>query len=218
MQQKSKNIYYNPIVAKKVNRRNLPHWKQTEKLYFVTFRTADSIPQDKMELFRRKRQQWQQQHSEPYSEKDKVEYRILFSEKANTWLNNCYGECLLADLECANIVRKAIEYFNGERYFLDHWVIMPNHIHVLLIVRQRYDLSKIFHSWKSFTSNKINRIYSRTGSFWQAETFDHIVRNSRQLEKYREYIKMNIDKAGVCWSQKSILLCNLESKALRQDA
>jgi REP element-mobilizing transposase RayT len=204
LQKQPENIFYNPTVVKKVARRNLPHWQQSGKMYFSTFRTADSIPQAKIELFRRERQQWQQKHTQPYNEQEKAENRLLFSDKMNTWLDNCHGECLLAKPACAEIVKNAIEHFEGDRYRLDHWVIMRNHVHILLVVEKGYELGGILHSWKSFTSNEINKIYSRTGTFWQAETFDHIVRSNRQLEKYREYIKMNVCKAGVSWSEKSI--------------
>jgi len=178
----------------------------------------DSIPQDRIEVFRQEKQQWQRSHSKPYNENEKAEHRLLFSDKMNTWLDNCHGECLLRELECARVVKGALEYFVEERYFLDHWVIMPNHVHVLLVTCDGYDLSRTLHSWKSFTSNQINKIYSRTGSFWQTETFDHIVRNPRQLEKYREYIKMNVAKAGVLWSEKSMTICLQRDDRLRQDA
>ncbi|MEN8128171.1 MAG: transposase [Planctomycetota bacterium] len=210
MQKKTENIFYNPTARKKVTRRNLPHWNQSEKMYFTTFRTADSIPQDRIKVFRQEKQLWQRNHSKPYNENEKAEHRLLFSDKMNTWLDNCHGKCLLRKPECVTVVRDAMEHFDKERYFLDHWVIMPNHVHVLLITCDGYNLSSILHSWKSFTSNQINRIYSWTGSFWQAETFDHIVRNAGQLEKYREYIKMNIAKAGVLWSENSIQVCLLE--------
>ena len=218
MYEQSKNIFYNPAIIKKVTRRNLPHWQQAEKMYFTTFRTADSIPREKAEEFRYVKQQWQTNHAKPYTEKEKAEYRLLFSDKMNTWLDHCHGECLLAKPVCAAIVKGAIEHFEGERYLLDHWVIMPNHVHILLVTCEGYELNTILHSWKSFTSKKINKMHSRTGTFWQSETFDHIVRNNRQLEKYREYIKMNIDKAGVLWSEKSIQYHVLDINRLRQDA
>jgi REP element-mobilizing transposase RayT len=206
------------MVIKKVTRRNLPHWQQARKMYFVTFRTADSIPEEKAEEFRHAKQQWQNTHTKPYNEMEKIEYRLLFSEKMNAWLDHCHGECLLEKHDCAAIVKGAIEYFQGQRYLLDHWVIMPNHVHILLIACEGYELSTILHSWKSFTSNKINKLYSKKGTFWQSETFDHLVRSDQQLEKYREYIRMNIAKAGVLWSEKSTHNCFLNDNRLRQDA
>ena len=216
--QNSENIFYNPMVSKKVTRRNLPHWQPIGKMYFTTFRAADSVPHEKAEVFRGAKQQWQKNHAKPYTEREKAEYRLLFSDKMNRWLDCCHGECLLAEPACAAIVKEAIEHFEGERHLLDHWVIMPNHVHIILVVTEGEDLTKILHSWESFTSNKINKMYSRKGTFWQSETFDHIVRNDRQLEKYREYIRMNIDKAGVLWSEKSIEYHVLDINRLRQDA
>ena len=218
MDQNSNNIFYNPTVFKKTTRRNLPHWQQTGKMYFTTFRTADSIPQEKAEEFRHAKQQWQKTHTKPYNEMEKIEYRLLFSDKMNAWLDRCHGECLLAKHDCAAIVKGAIEHFQDQRYLLDHWVIMPNHVHILLIAHEAYELSTILHSWKSFTSNKINKLYSKKGAFWQSETFDHLVRSNQQLEKYREYIRMNIDKAGVLWSEKTLENRFLGVNRLRQDA
>lgn len=56
-------------------------------------------------------------------------------------------------------------------------------------------LSKIMHSLKSYTANEANRFLGRTGPFWQRESYDHLVRDDRELVRIAEYIAHNPVKA-----------------------
>ena len=189
------NIYYNKDRAKEKHHRNLPHWYQDEKLYFVTFRLADSIPAEKLQKLKEDRQRWELLHKQPYSQNEWQEYSRLFNRRIENWLDNCHGDCVLKRPECGKLLAETLEYFNGERYLLDHWIIMPNHVHILVVIMNNYKLEDITHSWKSFTANKINKIIGQKKQLWQHESFDHIVRSTKQLEKFREYIVGNADKA-----------------------
>ena len=77
---------------------------------------------------------------------------------------------------------------------LDEYIIMPNHVHLLVKLDSNYQLDQILHSWKSFTSNKINKILNKKGQFWHREYWDHIVRNEQSFHKFKEYIKNNPQK------------------------
>jgi REP element-mobilizing transposase RayT len=68
---------------------------------------------------------------------------------------------------------------------------MPNHVHAIVAPLGEHLLSSIVHSLKSFTANKINEALGRCGAFWQKESFDHIVRSTDSLEKFRRYIRDN---------------------------
>src|ERR1039458_5672930 len=74
---------------------------------------------------------------------------------------------------------------------------MPNHVHALVRPVQGYLLKEILPSWKSFSAHKLNEALGRKGTFWQDESFDCIVRNPAQLEKYSAYIQANPAKAGL---------------------
>ncbi len=80
---------------------------------------------------------------------------------------------------------------------MDEFVIMPNHVHVLVKPRMGHRLVDILHSWKSFTANQINRKLGKTGQLWQHESYDHIVRHERAMEAIRRYIRENPTVAGV---------------------
>lgn len=190
------DIFYNPTHDKQITQGHLPHWTQQGKLHFITFRLADSLPQERLAQIRHERQEWDALHSQPYSAQDWQDYYQLFSERVENWLDAGSGECLLSRNEYAEIVVNSICHFENRRYMLDHWVVMPNHVHILLLPFEPYTLDAILHSLKSFTANMINRKRGSKGSFWQRESFDHIVRNELQLKKYRFYILENWKKSG----------------------
>ena len=168
---------------------NLPHWRQEGVTYFVTFRTADSLPHEKLNQWQAEKKAWIAANPEPHDEKTKKEFYEKFPQRLQRWLDLGHGECLLKQEESKAIVENALRHFDGERYDLDEFVVMPNHIHVLVSPKNGYELSDILHAWKSFTANKINSFASKTGAFWQKESFDHVVRHTGQLEKIRKYIR-----------------------------
>lgn len=188
--------FYDPQARKEVYRRHLPHWGQAGRIYFVTFRLGDSIPAARAAELRRERQEWCRAHPEPYTPAQWHEYHMLFSARIEKWLDQCSGACLLADPSCAEIVVNAMESSDGQRYHLDQWVVMPNHVHVLMTVGEGFELKDILQVWKSFTSHTINRLLGRHGQLWQRESFDHLVRSPAHLERFRRYIRGNPAKTG----------------------
>ena len=186
---------FNPWEEVETTRRRLPHWHQEGATYFITFRLGDSIPQEKLAQWAAERKQWSSTHPEPWDEKVTAEYNALFPERRQQWLDNGYGRCLLKLSAVANIVRTALLHFDGQRYLLDEFVLMPNHVHLLVKPLSGNDLSSLLHTWKSFTAKAINKVTGATGTVWQDESYDHIVRSSAQLEFYRHYIRENPGKA-----------------------
>ena len=75
------------------------------------------------------------------------------------------------------------------------YVLMPNHFHVLVTPAPGHELKNIIRSWKGFSARRINKLLGRTGAFWQAEAYDHIVRSEEQFGHYRRYIANNPVKA-----------------------
>jgi len=179
-------------------RRNLPHWRQSGCAYFVTFRTADSLPQSKLDAINEEKEIWMRYHPEPWSEKDWDEYNRRFTEKIQTWLDAGYGACVLRQPELSEMVGSAMRYFDIDRYVLDEFVVMPNHVHALLMPQGKHIVETILHSWKSYTANKINDHLEASGTFWMDENFDHAVRSWEQLERFRRYIRENPGKARLC--------------------
>jgi REP element-mobilizing transposase RayT len=170
---------------------NLPHWRQEAVTYFITFRLADSIPQAKLKLWISEREDWIARHPPPHDAETKADYYRRFIERFQGWLDAGYGACVLAQPNIRKIVDDAIPFFHDARYVVREWVVMPNHVHVVVTPLPGYELSQIVHSWKSYTANAINRELGKTGAVWQKESFDHIARGPEHLERIERYIHAN---------------------------
>ena len=169
----------------------LPHWRQAEKLYFVTFRLNDSVSQDQLRAWMEEKEIWEKHHPKPWNEKAFKEYHQRFTEKMERLIDAGYGSCALAREEIAKLVEGALKHFDGVRYQLGEYVIMPNHVHILVRPSEQETLESILHSWKSFTAKEANDLLKASGVFWRNESFDHLVRSEAQYEKFRNYIANN---------------------------
>jgi putative transposase len=78
-----------------------------------------------------------------------------------------------------------------------------------------HELSAVVKSWKSFTSRQINKIVGRSGTLWQSEPFDHLVRSDEHLTRFTKYILGNPIKADLRdWPWTGVgSLCPLEAEA-----
>jgi REP element-mobilizing transposase RayT len=185
--------YFNP--RREFNIRtggNLPHWEQGSVWYFVTFRLADALPASVVEELQQQRTQWRQAHDlDNLTREELDEYHRLFSERYENLLHAGSGSCILREPLNAEIVGSALRFFEGKRYDLDEFVIMPNHVHALVRPAKDNRLVDILHSWKSFTANQINHRLQESGQLWQHESYDHIVRNENAMQAIRHYIRNN---------------------------
>ena len=188
---------YTPETATTRHTRHLPHWQQPGATYYVTFRLADSLPRSVVETWRKERAEWLHTHPYPWSEEQEAEYYRRFHQRFEEQLDAGLGSCVLAQSAVAEIVENALRHFDGERYSLGSFVIMPNHVHLLVQLEGEHELAGVLHSWKSFTASAINKLLGRAGPLWQGESFDHIVRHERSLWRVGEYIERNPERAGV---------------------
>jgi len=134
-------------------------------------------------------------HPEPWDEKTETEYHDRFSRQIDDWLDQGSGSCVLKDPVNAKILADALRHFDGERYELASFVVMPNHVHVLFRPLGEHALPDIVKSWKGFTAREINKRMGKTGALWQLEYWDRLIRNERHFFKVAEYIRENPVKA-----------------------
>ena len=182
---------FDPHGELKSTERNLPHWEQSGATYFLTFRLADSLPNSLLLEWREELKLWSRHHPKPWSKLTEQEYDERFGDRLEKWLDAGHGSCRLKETEAGKIVANTLRHFDGDRYILDGFVVMPNHVHALLKPLGEYSLSEILHSWKSFSAQQVNKAAGTQGTVWQDETYDRIVRTMEQLEFYRGYIARN---------------------------
>lgn len=182
----------------------LPHLKSEGSTYYVTFRLADTLPKEVLERLQAERRNLEVNAVKREGRLSAHEQRkldALYSERIEAYLDVGKGSCWLQRDEIGSLVASALRHFDGSRCDLHAWVIMPNHVHVLLTPQTGETLSAILHSWKSFTANKANKMLGRSGEeFWQRESYDHLVRDEDDFWRLGEYIRNNPVKAGLCKS------------------
>jgi REP element-mobilizing transposase RayT len=156
----------------------LPHLRKAGCTYFVTFCLADVARRRGAE------RKMMRESDDP----------IHIAESSD--LEPSSGACLLSDPALAMVVEDALLHFQGERYALSAWCVMPNHVHAVVTPWKDHTLQMILKSWKGFSGHEINRRLSRNGPVWQKESFDHIVRSAEHLERFVGYVELNPVVAG----------------------
>ena len=170
---------------------DLPHWEQDGATVFVTFRLADSIPQEKLNQWRGEEEEWTLLHPQPWDEETQLRHDRAFALEREKWLDRGYGECLLKKPQVRAIVGSSLRHFDGVRYRLYAYVVMPNHVHAVFMPLGGRTVKEIVHSWKSFTAHEINVTLRRSGSVWQGEYFDRYVRDVQHFGRVMRYVKHN---------------------------
>lgn len=175
----------------------LPHLKVKGGEYFVTFRLADSLPREL--LARLAEQRRLLDATEPANDERVERRRIEQWSEIERQLDVGTGACHLRRPEIARLVAGALRHFDGQRYELHAWVVMPNHVHALVTSIGDHALGAIVKSWKQFTALRANRLLGLpTGRFWQPESYDHWVRNCTEHDRFVRYIHENPVKGGLC--------------------
>ncbi|MCH8291674.1 transposase [Candidatus Poribacteria bacterium] len=198
------------LIADSFFRRNLPHWQPLGVPFFLTYRLAGTLPGNVLNELEKKRQWMQALPRKPqYSEK---QWSMHIEKKLFTfwdeYLDRDTNIQWLANPRIATIVRDNLYHHTGTKYSLWAYVIMPNHVHLLLkpdeVWEKRFEveesgmaqyekgpLSAILHSLRSYTAHEANKILGRSGKFWQREAFDHWVRDNAEFERIIYYIENN---------------------------
>ncbi len=201
--------YFDPSQELTVTYSNLPHWEQPGATYFITFRTNDSLPTSAMKLWERERDQWlarQTKDHSPASWHDKYKrlnnsqrqiFNREFRHKLESILDDSHGDCILRHPAHATVVADSLHHFDGDRYALGDFIVMPNHAHLLVCFYIGIRLREQCYQWKHFMASAINRIRGVKETIWQTESFDHLVRDLEHFRTFQQYIRTNPSKAGL---------------------
>ncbi len=176
----------------------LPHWKQGEVPVFVTFRLADSLPQEVLKRWFSEREAFLVANPPPWDEVVEACYHGWFSDALEEHLDAAHGSCALRQSRVAQIVADRLHHFDGVRYHLRSYVIMPNHAHVLFTLSEGETLPDTLKGWKGVSSRMIHKEgLSDLNPFWQPDYFDRLIRSPEHFETVRAYIRENPVKAGM---------------------
>jgi REP element-mobilizing transposase RayT len=182
-------------------KRNLPHLHPAKRTFFITCRLHGAIPRS---LYREWEEIKNQDLELPEEESPK---RKAWFKKMDACLDGGgFGPTWLADERVAQMVFNSLSYRNGKVWVLICFCIMPNHLHMVFEHLDdpemkedlgRGSLSGIMHSFKLWTAREGNKILGRSGQFWDHESYDHVVRSGKALDRIVGYVINNPVKADL---------------------
>lgn len=173
-----------PYVLPTTYDRRLPHIQPNGRTLFVTWALAGVNPVSKRALG------WDSDGA-------------IFAKNDRVLDKSATGPRYLADPRIAEIVRDYM-LFGHDRgdYELSTWVIMPNHVHML--VTPNRPLWAIMREIKSGSARHSDKLLNHEGErFWQGEYFDRVVRNEVEFGRTSGYIERNPVCAGLCDSAEA---------------
>ena len=210
----------------------LPHYNAENKYQMITYRLADSLPQNVLVSLK------DNSLGSPQSSAGKQE-DIERRKTIETALDKGYGSCLLCKPDIAKKVIDTWKFYHKKHYKLIAYVVMPNHIHVMIKTLNTWDLGKIVWAWKSYVAKYVLNIeeyksliiesnekkqaltnksrvpeerqrYMKPAGdcgvskirLWHREYWDRFIRDENHFKKAIEYIHMNPVKAGLVNSPK----------------
>ena len=128
---------------------------------------------------------------------EKVAARELSAKRIEVYLDAGCGTCAFGHSGVADLVTDTLKHWDAAKYDLLAWCVMPNHVHVVFRLFAGERLESIVRSWKSFIGRRANAMLGRTGTFWQREYYDRLIRSEEELERAIEYVLQNPIRAGL---------------------
>lgn len=159
----------------------LPHFDLPGLVQFLNYRLDDAMPASR-------RHEW--------AALLEMDDGLKRRERIEAYLDRGLGHCELRDPSAATIVEENWLHGDGKDYRLLAWVVMPNHVHLLVEIWQK-PLAQLIKDWKGYTARSINRVLGRSGKLWQDDYWDRHIRDEDHYRKVVHYIEANPVKAGL---------------------
>ena len=194
-------------------KRNLPHLQFRGGEYFVTMRLFGSLPIHVIKDLKMLREQYENRIADGLDRSLRSRIEKLIFLKYETHLDqNSSGPHWLKRFDIAGLVEESIHFRNKKYFDLYAYCIMSNHVHMVFrhidndsgenklnnsSEMEDFPVTIILGDLKKFTARKCNQILKRKGAFWQAESFDRLIRDNSELENCILYTLNNPVKANL---------------------
>ncbi len=185
------------------HRRNLPHLHYNEGEYFVTFRLKDSLPLPEIKKLK--------DDLENSPEELSIREKRLFKRYDELLDSGKFGCLSIIEKAIAQIIKEILHKYDGLYYELICFCIMPNHVHlVFAILDSGKSLSDIMKRLKGSSAIAINKHLKRQESLWQAESFDRLIREEKELYNIIKYVLLNPVNANLVsdWKEWKHTYCH----------
>ena len=196
-----------PLPYRAYYHRHLPHYQPPEATLFVTFRLHGSLPVEVLECLKGEAKERENKLEQLPNTTERqaalyAERKRQFGRLDDALDTSTHGPTWLKNPAIAAIVAEALLYRDGKVYELDCFTIMSNHVHTVFAPlkdenESYYGLTGIMQSLKRRTASLANDCLGREGSFWQSESYDHVIRDENEWRRIIWYVLNNPVKAGL---------------------
>ncbi|PIY07934.1 MAG: hypothetical protein COZ18_14895 [Flexibacter sp. CG_4_10_14_3_um_filter_32_15] len=184
---------------------NLPHIYPKGATFFITFCLYGAVPSDAVNAIQGKYDIKIKEAREKQVSKNEKKISLYhlgkkyFAEYDNLLEQYSKNDDFLKNPKVAQLVINKMKEYDGKRYDLLAYCIMSNHVHLLFCTAdyENEKVSKTMQLIKGTSAYDSNQVLKRRGKFWQTESYDHYVRNDKELENIKHYILENPVKAGI---------------------
>lgn len=202
--------------------RYLPHITPPGGIFFVTSSLKDSIPIQKIQVLKEQKAQLIQQYqsaleqgritNNAYYEQLITQHKLHFKRYDELLDAAKGGQHHLKNTNASHILAEKFKQYDGQYYHLLAYTIMSNHFHLLIDTSIQLNnlpkgtlpnnknytpLSKIMQFIKGGSAYQINKLLNKKGTFWQHESYDHLVRDEQEQSRIIQYILNNPVKAKI---------------------
>jgi len=177
--------------------RHLPHWRQYGTTYFVTFRLDDALPPETLKELKTLQEQFDREFPGQRSSQQWEEYARKVTQVAEVSLDKGYGACHFSDPANAKTLADALQFYHTTQCEVSCLVVMPNHAHAIMKPMAGFELEDTLKLIKGYSAREVNKRRGATGSIWEQESYDRIIRDTQHLENVVRYIGRNGLRAGL---------------------
>ncbi len=180
-------------------RGRFPPWEKDSGLYFITFQLADSLPRPVLEKMKERHRILEAaEHSGAHLlPSQEVMVEKFSPARIEEYFDHGAGACSLRVPQIGELMANALRFWDGKRYRLVAWCVMSNHVHVICRLLPGEELAAVLQSWKSYTARRADGILGRSGTFWQREYHDRLIRNGDEFKRAVRYVVSNPERAAL---------------------
>ena len=189
-------------MAKTYYQRSLPHIQPRGETLFVTFRLTGSLP---AEIMRQLRAEQLREEAAAATAEDRMRARKRQFGRWDVAMHSAgYGPTWLREPEVAAVVATELHRLTESGHQLWSYCLMPNHVHLVVGLPEAEGIFyQAMQQLKGRSAYQCNRLLARQGTFWQPESYDHVVRSGEEMQNVMAYVLENPVKAGLVddWQQ-----------------
>ncbi len=205
-------VGFDPRLALRNDERNSPYCSQPGSSYFITYCLNDSLPNRVIDQYLREQEAWRVRiHYERAqlgdlaedTEKECEAFQLKAYRSFEAILDEGHGSCVFKDPIQRQVVAEALLQLHGDRYLAHGFVVMPNHIHLLVKPLDGQSPENLLILWMRAVAQRMGQDVKAKGGLWHVDTWICMIRNEEHWLRAMRYTLKNPERAKLLHGQST---------------